>query len=154
MINVQKINSLIEPYLSENGIFIVEAEVRRGNHIRVFIDNLDGVSIGECAKVSRIIESGLNRETEDFDLEVSSPGLDAPLKVHPQFIKNVGRDVEVIRTDGIKVKGKLTGTDKQGISLEVHDDKSGKTVKTENNTIRNVFISFSDIKTARLLINF
>jgi ribosome maturation factor RimP len=154
MINIKRINSLIEPYLRENGIFIVETEVNKGNHIRVYIDSLDGVTIEECAKVNRIIESGLDRETEDFDLEVSSPGLDAPLKIYPQYIKNVGRDVEIIRTDGIKVTGKLTGTDKQGISVEVRYNRSGKTLKTENNTIRNEFISFSDIKTARLLINF
>jgi ribosome maturation factor RimP len=154
MINVERINFLVEPYLRESGIFIVDSEVRKGNHIRVFIDSLDGVTIEECAKVSRIIESGLDRETEDFDLEVSSPGLDVPLKVYPQYIKNIGRDVEIIKTDGIKVTGKLTGTDKQGISIEVFDDKSDSTKKVERYTVRNEYISFSDIKTTKLLINF
>lgn len=154
MINVERINSLVDSYLRESGIFIVDVEVKKGSHIRVFIDSLDGVTIEECAKVSRIIESGLDREIEDFDLEVSSPGLDAPLKVYPQYIKNVRRDVEIIRTDGIKIKGKLTGTDKQGISVEVINDKSDKADKTEKYTIRNEYIPFSDIKTTRLLINF
>lgn len=144
----------MDSYLRESGIFIVDVEVKKGSHIRVFIDSLDGVTIEECAKVSRIIESGLDREIEDFDLEVSSPGLDAPLKVYPQYIKNVRRDVEIIRTDGIKIKGKITGTDKQGISVEVINDKSDKADKTEKYTIRNEYIPFSDIKTTRLLINF
>jgi ribosome maturation factor RimP len=154
MINVERINSLVDSYLKENGIFIVDVEVRKGNHIRIFIDSLDGVTIEECAKLSRIIESGLNREIEDFDLEVSSPGMDAPLKVYPQYIKNVGRNVEIIRTDGIKIKGKLTGTDKQGISVEVFDDKSNKANRDEKNTIRNEHIEFFNIKTTKLLINF
>jgi ribosome maturation factor RimP len=154
MINVERINSLVDSYIKENGIFIVDSEVRKGNHIRVYIDSLDGVTIEECAKVSRIIESGLDREIEDFDLEVSSPGLDAPLKVYPQYYKNVGRDVEIIRTSGIKIKGKLTGADKQGISIEVSDDKSNKADKTEKHTIRKEHIPFSDIKMTRLVINF
>jgi ribosome maturation factor RimP len=154
MINVNRINSLVDSYIKENGIFIVDSEVRKGNHIRVFIDSLDGVTIEECAKVSRIIESGLDRETEDFDLEVSSPGLDAPLKVYPQYIKNVGRDVEIIKTNGIKIKGKLTGADRLGISVEMSVEQSKKSDKTEKYTIRNEYIFFSDIKMTRLVINF
>jgi ribosome maturation factor RimP len=76
------------------------------------------------------------------------------LKVYPQYIKNVGRNVEIIRTDGIKIKGKLTGTDKQGISVEVFDDKSNKANRDEKNTIRNEHIEFFNIKTTKLLINF
>ena len=144
----------MEPYLKENGIFLVDSEVRKGNHIRVFIDSLDGVTIEECAKLSRVIESGIEREIEDFDLEVSSPGLDAPLRVYPQYIKNIGKDLEIIKTDGINLKGRLTGTDKLGISVEVSDDKSNKTAKTGKHIVRNEHIPFTDIKTTRLTIKF
>ena len=154
MINVRQINSLVDSYLRENGMFLVDAEVRKGNHIRVFIDSLDGVTIAECAKVSRLIESGLDREAEDFDLEVSSPGLEAPLKVYPQYIKNTGMEVEILKNDGMKVSGKLIQTDKQGISIEIRKDKNDKTIKAEKYTVRNEYIPFSDIKTTRLFINF
>ena len=154
MINVRQINSLVDSYLRENGMFIVDAEIRKGNHIRVFIDSLDGVTIEECAKVSRLIESGLDREAEDFDLEVSSPGLEAPLKVYPQYIKNTGREVEILKNDGMKVSGKLIQTDKQGISIEIRKDKNDKTIKAEKYTVRNEYILFSDIKATRVLINF
>lgn len=154
MINVKQINFLVDSFLKESGIFIVDAEIRKGNHIRIFIDSLDGVTIDDCVKVSRIIESGLNRATEDFDLEVSSPGADAPLKVYPQYIKNLSREVEVIKNDGIRITGKLAAADKQGISVEVSEEKRNKSAKTENNIIRNEFIPFSDIKSTRVLINF
>jgi ribosome maturation factor RimP len=154
MINVRQISSLVDAYLKDSGIFLVDAEVRKGNHIRVFIDSLEGVTIDECVKVNRIIESGLDRETEDFDLEVSSPGLNAPFKVYPQYIKNIGKDVEVTRNDGIRLAGKLLSTDKQGISIEVSDDMKDETAKAEKHTVKNEYISFSDIKATRVLINF
>jgi ribosome maturation factor RimP len=154
MISVSRISSLVDPYFRETGIFLVDAEIRKGNHIRVFIDSLDGVTVEDCVKVSRIIESGLDRETEDFDLEVSSPGLDAPLKVFPQYLKNMGKNVAVIKNDGIKIAGKLLRADKQGIEVEVHPDKNDKQVKTRPVKISNEYILFSDIKTTRILINF
>jgi ribosome maturation factor RimP len=154
MINAKHISSLVDAGLKDTGIFLVEAEVRQGNHIRVYIDSPAGVTIEECAKVSRIIESGLDREIEDFDLEVSSPGLNSPFKVLPQYIKNVGRNVEVIRNDGIKLSGKLLSADKKGIMLEVRENAKGNTAKAKEYTIKNEYISFSDIKATRVLIIF
>jgi len=154
MINVKQISSLADLYFRETGIFLVDAEVRRGNHIRVFIDSLDGVTIEDCAKVSRIIESGLDRENEDFDLEVSSPGVDSPLKVFPQYIKNIGKDVAILKNDGIKIAGKLLRTDKQGVEVEIHVDINDNTAIAGHHTVRSEYILFSDIKTTRVLINF
>jgi ribosome maturation factor RimP len=146
MINAEHISSLVNAGLKDTGLFLVEAEVKKGNHIRVYIDSLNGVTIEECAEVSKIIESGLDREKEDFDLEVSSPGLNAPFKVLPQYFKNIGRDVEVTMHEGNKLSGKLLSSDKLGIILEVRDYTKGKT--------RNEYISFSDIKATRVIINF
>jgi ribosome maturation factor RimP len=146
MINAEHISSLVNAGLKGTGLFLVEAEVKKGNHIRVYIDSPDGVSVEECAEVSRMIESGLDREKEDFDLEVSSPGLNAPFKVLPQYFKNIGRKVEVTIKDGNKLSGKLLGTDNLGIILEVRDNAKDKT--------RNEYISFSDITATRVLINF
>jgi len=154
MISIQQINSLVNASLKESGIFLVDAEVRKGNHIRVYIDSLEGVTIEECAKVSRIIESGLNRETEDFDLEVSSPGLSLPFKVHPQYLKNIGRYVAVTRNDRTKLSGKLLNIDKKGITVEIGEKAKSKTAKTSEHTVANEYISFSDIKETRLLLNF
>ena len=154
MIDAKHISSLVDAGLKDTELFLVEAEVRKGNHIRVYIDSLEGVTVEECAKVSRIIESGLDREIEDFDLEVSSPGLDAPFKVLSQYFKNIGRDVEVTRNDGNKLSGKLLSTDKQGIMLEVRDNAKGKAAKTKEYSVRNEYISFSDIKATTVLIIF
>ena len=154
MISIKQIFSLVNASLKDSGIFLVDAEVRKGNHIRVYIDSLEGVTIQECAKVSRIIESGLDRETEDFDLEVSSPGLSSPFKVHPQYFKNIGRNVEVTMNDGTKLSGKLLSIDKKGITVEAGEKAKNKKVKTIEQTVENDYISFSDIKETRLLLNF
>jgi ribosome maturation factor RimP len=144
----------VETGLKDTDIFLVGTEVRKGNYIRVYIDSPGGVTIKECANVSRIIESGLNREIEDYELEVSSPGLNSPLKVLPQYLKNVGREVEVVKNNGIKLSGKLVQTDKQGIVLEVIKDTPGKKEKSGKYSISNEYISFSDIKSTRIQIIF
>lgn len=154
MISVKQIHSIAEGVLKDTDIFLVEAEVRSGNHIRVYIDSPVGVTIEECAKLSRIIENELDREIEDFELEVSSPGLNAPLKVLPQYLKNIGREVDVIRNDGIKLSGKLSQVNNKGIGLEIREDIHGKKEKTDKNYIRNEFISFSDIKSTMVKIIF
>lgn len=154
MIEAKHISSLIDAVLKDTDLFLVEAEVRKGNHIRVFIDSLEGVTVEECAKVSRMIESGLSREIEDFDLEVSSPGLEAPFKVLPQYFKNIGREVEVSGNDGNKLSGKMLSIDKQGIMLEVRDNVQGKITKTKKYSVRHEYVLFSDIKSTRVLIIF
>jgi ribosome maturation factor RimP len=154
MISTKQINSLIEAGLKDTDIFHVETEVRKGNYIRVYIDSPGGVTIEECAKVSRIIESGLDRTIEDFELEVSSPGLNEPFRVLPQYLKNIGREVEVIRNDGIKFAGKLIRSDMHGIVLEVMNDTPRTKEKTDKYSTRNEFISFSEIKSTRVQIIF
>ena len=154
MISTKQISSVVEAGIKDTDMFLVEAEVRSGNHIRVYIDSPGGVTIEECANVSRIIESGLNRETEDFELEVSSPGLNAPLKVLPQYLKNIGREVEIIKNDGIRLSGKLIHTDTQGIMLEIRENKAGTKEKSDKSPVRSEYISFSDIKSTRVQIIF
>jgi len=154
MISTKQISSLLEAGLKDTDIFLVETEVRKGNYIRIYIDSPGGVTIEECTKVSRIIESGLDRTIEDFELEVSSPGLNVPLKVLPQYLKNIGKEVEVIKNDGVKLSGKMIRADNQGIMLEVMKDAPGTKEETDIYSTRNEYISFSDIKSTRVQIIF
>src|SRR5690554_3690461 len=94
MADKEKIVQLVNEKLAE-GMFLVDIQVSASNAIRVFIDSYDGIDIDHCVAISRHIEHNLDREEEDFELQVSSPGLSEPLKVKEQYIKNIGREMEV-----------------------------------------------------------
>ena len=107
MIEKQKIQGMVEEYVRENGLFLVSVKVSSSNRITVLADKKDGITIDEIAGIHRHIENGLDRDTEDFELQVSSPGLDLPFGVIEQYYKNEGRKVEVVDNDGTKYIGKL-----------------------------------------------
>src|SRR5690242_824476 len=104
----QKVESLIR---EEAGVFLVGIRIKPTNNVKVFVDADNGVSIEKLVQYNRklykeIEESGFY-PNGDFSLEVSSPGLDEPLKLHRQYVKNIGRNVEVIRKDGARIEGKM-----------------------------------------------
>ncbi len=104
---------MVTDFIENTDQFLVDVEVKGGNVINVFVDGDNGISIGQCSKISRHIEASLNRDEEDYDLRVSSPGLDRPFKSKRQYLKYIGRDIEVDITDGKPLKGKLLSyTDK------------------------------------------
>ena len=115
MIDAQNIRQWVEDHLSEEGGFLVDVTVSDGADIRVLVDAPEGMPISRCVAISRLIEGRLDRDVQDFALQVSTPGLDQPLKLRPQYDKNVGRMVAVQRHDGHKVEGTLTEVGDAGI---------------------------------------
>jgi len=140
MITAEHIRELVTQHIGGTDIFLVEVLVKPGNAIRVHVDRPEGISIDECVKISRYLNENLDRDLEDFSLEVSSPGLGGAFRVKQQYEKNLGRDIEVLYTDGIKVKGKLKEVQEDGVVLHVQgeDEKIG----------------FKEIKTAKAIISF
>jgi ribosome maturation factor RimP len=122
MINAQDIRHWVEDHLTKEGGFLVDVTVSDGANIRVLVDADDGMPISRCVAISRLIEDQLDRDVQDFALQVSTPGLDQPLKLRPQYQKNVGRIVTVQQHDGHKVEGTLTEVTEAGIVLE-HKEK-------------------------------
>ena len=108
MIRAEDIRALAEEHLLGTPGFLVDVTVSDGSNIRVLVDHDDNTSIEFCMALSRHIESSLDREVQDFSLDVSSPGLDQPLKLHRQYIKNVGREVAVMPVQGAKIEGGFT----------------------------------------------
>ena len=94
MITDEAIIELLEQHIQGTDIFLVEVAVKTGNVIQIHVDRPDGISIEECVKISRHLNEKLDREVEDFSLEVSSPGLNAPFRVKQQYEKNTGRMIE------------------------------------------------------------
>lgn len=140
MITTEGITELVNQYIEGTDIFLVEILVKPGNAITVHVDRPEGISIEECVKISRFLNESMDREVEDYSLEVSSPGLGGAFRVKQQYEKNIGRDIEVLYTDGIKVKGKLEKVGNEGIVLKVKGDDEE--------------INFTEIKTAKVIISF
>jgi len=130
--------------------FLVEVKIRPGNNIKVFVDADRGISIDKLAQYNRslyrqIEESGLF-PNNDFSLEISSPGLDEPLKLRRQYLKNIGRYVEVILKSGIKTEGKLiSATDKEILIEEEKGNKKKKEIIEHS-------LLYDDIKTTKIQI--
>ena len=138
--------------VEDPGYFLVEVKINPTNNIKVFLDADTGVSIDKCVKYNRALyklveESGIFPDG-NFSLEVSSPGLDEPLKLIRQYIKNTGRNVEVLLQDGSKVEGKLMAVTDAAIQVE---EVKGKNKKQEvlEHTIR-----IDNIKTTKIQIQF
>jgi ribosome maturation factor RimP len=143
----QKVMALINPD-PEN--FLVEVKIRPGNNIKILVDADRGISIDKLAHYNRslyrqIEESGLF-PNNDFSLEISSPGLEEPLKLHRQYLKNIGRYVEVILKSGIKREGKLVNVTDGEILIE---EEKGNKKKKE---IIQHALSYDDIKTTKIQI--
>jgi ribosome maturation factor RimP len=143
----QKVMTLISPD-PEN--FLVEVRIRAGNNIKVFIDADRGMSIDKLAQYNRRLyreleESGLF-PNNDFSLEISSPGLDEPLKLHRQYLKNIGRHVEVILKSGIKKEGKLVNASNSEIAIEEETGNKKKKELTQHS------FSYDEIKTTKIQI--
>lgn len=150
---VQSIEKLVQDILSDDpAYFLVEVRIKPTNNIKVFLDGDAGISIEKCVAYNRVLykrieELGLYPDG-DFSLEISSPGLDEPLKLFRQYRKNIGRKVEVLLKDGVKTEGKLTGVTEDHIEVE---EVRGKNKKQE--TIRHQF-SFENIKSTKIQIVF
>jgi ribosome maturation factor RimP len=118
MIEKQKIQGLIEEFIKGTGLFLVSVKVSSSNRIIVLADKNEGITIDECAAIHRHVENGLDRDKEDFELQVSSPGLDMPFLVIEQYLKNEGKKVEVTDNEGSKYIGNLKNVTRGGFELE------------------------------------
>ena len=149
MISKEIVKDVVLSVTGNTAIFVVDVKVDCASKIFVEVDKPEGITIEECVMISRAIESGLNRETEDFELEVSSPGLTEPFKVMEQYRKNCGRQVHVVKRDGQKISGLLQHLDDEGIVLEVETKIREAGLKRPKTVKQTVAIQFSDIKTTK-----
>ncbi len=145
MIKTEYIKELVLLKIRDTDLFLVEVDVKPGNIISVFLDKKDGITIEECARINEALENELDRDFEDFELRVSSPGLNKPLKVIPQYEKNIGKKVDIILKDGRKISGILKNINNQGINIELREKKKDVQEQT---------ISFDQIKSTKVSIDF
>ena len=135
--------------------FIVDLKVQLGNKIYIELDNVkQATSITDCIKMSRQVEHNLDREAEDFSLEVTSPGLDKPFRVFKQYVKNLGRTVIVKRTEGEKLEGILVKAEEDHIIVETKEKKRIEGRKAKEWVTEQVNVPMSEIKETLIKIVF
>jgi ribosome maturation factor RimP len=157
MISKKKVIELAEERMNELncGLFIVDLSISTTNVIHLELDKAEGyVSINECISVSRNIEHNLDRESEDFELHVSSAGLDKPLRVFPQYIKNVGRDVKVVTIDGKKLEGLLVAANEKELTLETSRNEKIEGKKKKELIVEQHVFPMNQIKETKIIISF
>ena len=154
MVLQSTIFQLISDKLLADGYFLVSVEVGPSNAIIVLIDSDKGVTIDYCANISRLIENSLDREQEDFSLEVSSPGIGQPFKVLRQYQKCIGKEIEVLTKDKVKVVGILL--DVEGSRFRVSEEKLTKLDGKKKKVVQVVEHQFNydDIVSTKEVIRF
>lgn len=128
MIDKRKVKEILQAFLEQeagSGLFEVSVSVSPKNEIKIYLDGMQGVDIEACVAASRFVESRLDREEEDFELTVSSAGLDQPFRVPAQYLKNKGREVKVSLRGGQTLKGEILDADDTGFLLAETGRKKG-----------------------------
>lgn len=154
MINESLIKSIIDEKLQQDGMYVVELAVNAGNKIVVVIDHKEGVPISYCIELSKLIDGQLNRDEEDFELEVASAGIGQPFKVKEQYEKNIGRDVEVLSLDGKKFSGSLVSVSDEGFDVEVEEKVKIEGKKRKELQVKTVSCKFDEVKQVKDIISF
>jgi ribosome maturation factor RimP len=156
----QQIESIVLDMLSsEPDYFLVEARIKPTNNVKIFLDGDRGITIEKCVQFNRTLYKKIEEASffppGDFSLEVSSPGLDEPLKLHRQYKKNIGRFIEVLLLDGAKKEGRLVDVAEDGIIVEEKAGKKsvhGKVVR-DLGLINHTFL-FNNIKSTKIQVVF
>lgn len=157
MINKNKIVGLIDERISEldNGLFVVSLTISKRNIINVELDKFEGnVSVTDCVSVSRNIEHNLNREEQDFELSVSSAGLDNGLRVFPQYKKNIGKGVKVMLIDGGTIEGTMINATPEQITIQTKRKERIEGRKKKETIIEDHVLPMDKIKETKIVISF
>jgi len=153
MIKKDQIAQIVETYLAGSDLFLVRMSVGKDNLINIYVDGDNGVTIDECVKLSRYIEQNLDREKEDFELRVSSPGADEPFANIRQYKKNIDRPVKLKLKDGSEKRGVLESVDSIYITLQ-EEIKSKNKKRKKMTTGESIRIPLDKIMEAKVIIIF
>ena len=146
MIDKLFVLDVIDKSLAGTDKFLVDLKISTDNRINVAIDGDNGITIDDCIELSRTIENNLDRDVEDFELNVASAGLDQPLKLRRQYKKNIGQDLTVTTFGGETFEGHLADANDDYITLKLPGKKNTHTGPIQ--------INYPDIKTATIVIKF
>lgn len=146
---IEVVNQILN---TDSAYFLIDVNIQPVNNIKIFIDGDQGVSIDKCMQWNRVLYKKIEESgwfpNGDFSLEISSPGIDKPLKLHRQYLKNIGKTVEVIETTGQKTVGLLTNVSDINLTLQIKEGKGKKAIQ------KQITLPFNNIKTTTVQIIF
>ncbi len=154
MTNKNVVSRIVGEWLEGKDYFLVDVTVTPENKIVVEIDHAEGVWIDDCVELSRYIESKLDREAENFELEVGSAGIGQPFKVLQQYVIHVGREVEVLTKEGKKLKGILKCADEKDFTVTVRKKVKPEGAKRPKWMDEDITLVYEEIKYTKYLICF
>ena len=154
MIDKNAVKQLVDTWLEGKDYFLTDLTISTDDRIVVEIDHKDGVWIEDCVALSRFIEDGLNRDEEDFELEVGSAGIGQPFKVHKQYEIHQGDTVEVLTAEGKKLIGTLADVQSESFTVTVTEKVKEEGKKRPVMKERDVVLNFADVKWTKYYIDF
>jgi len=154
MINKLTVTEIVEKAIAGTDNFLVDVTVTPQNSITVEIDNDAGVDIDTCAAITRDIEAAIDRNIEDYDLEVGSAGLTSPFKVRRQYLKNIGREVEVFASGNRRLRGILTEAGDDSFTIRVPEKVKLEGKKRPEIVETPVTIPYSEASRVSCVLNF
>ena len=152
MIDKKTVENIVNEWLGSTEYFLVDLSVSADDRIVVVIDHAEGVWIEDCAELSRYIESKLDREEEDYELEVGSAGLGQPFQVHQQYVIHVGHPVEVQLRDGHKLRGTLTEVTDSNFTVTVEEKVKHEGEKRPHMEQVPHTLTYAEVATTKYLI--
>ena len=151
----EKVANLLREALDENpNLFLISLDIQGNNEVKVVIDGDEGVKVEDCIAVSRKVEHNLDREEEDFSLEVMSAGAASPLELPRQYKKNIGRHLEVKTQEGEKIEGLMTDATDAEITLTWKTREPKPVGKGKVTVQKTEIISYNEIVQAKVMIKF
>lgn len=154
MIEKKVVEQLVEEKLASSKNYLVDVDIKPGNLIIVEIDNDEAVSIDDCVELSRYLEEHLDRDVEDFELEVGSAGITSPFKVLRQYVKNIGNEVEILLKNGTKLTGVLKSADEKGLVVAIEMKVKPEGAKRKVTVQEDQSYTYEEIKYTKYLIRF
>lgn len=154
MINRNVVEGIVNEWLEGKEYFLVDVTVSPDDKIVVEIDHAEGVWIDDCVELSRFIESKLDREEEDYELEVGSAGIGQPFKVLQQYLIHIDKEVEVLTKDGKKMEGVLKEADAEHFVVTVQKKVKPEGTKRPKLVDEDVTFTYDEIKYTKYLISF
>ena len=154
MIDRQKVVELAGEWLADKEYFLVDVIITKDDKITVEIDHAEGVWIEDCAELSRHIESGLSRDSEDYELEVGSAGLGQPFKLVQQYKNHIGLEVEVLGKDGKKYKGVLKEVSDEDFVISFTKKEKIEGMKRPQLVDVDMKFTYDEVKYTKYIIKF
>jgi ribosome maturation factor RimP len=154
MIDSQKVKELVTQAITKEEAFLIDLNISSDDRIKVLVDHLDGISIDQLIRISRFVERSLDEDGDEFQIEVSSPGVGSPFTVKEQYIKSVGRPVKVILNNGLELNGDFTKFENDTVTVSWSEKQPKPVGKGKIKVQKEENVSLEEIKEISLELRF